>query len=264
MRRTGHQAAHEQAAKGRHPRSVIPKAPPRGHVCEIKAITGNLLRIKASDTLTLPASCQQAQRTAAGHPATWPRASPYSSPQQQNHIPSQRAYSSPHATQTIHQCVAQRSGDGDTGAGQARGDVKNGRRKARVMRRAAARIRHTSAGVARGNEDLINDEHKALNGRDPTPHPAVGTTEARTAEAGQPAHGAARAPASLASRSVRCGQRGPYFSYWASASPRPKKVGAHSPTKIPQRSARSIPADSVFADVAQERNDKPMDAIAAM
>lgn len=49
-----------------------------------------------------------------------------------------------------------------------------------------------------------------------------------------------------------------YFSYVFRALPSPKNVGAHCPTKIPQRSARSIPADSVFFDVHQETTDSPM------
>lgn len=45
------------------------------------------------------------------------------------------------------------------------------------------------------------------------------------------------------------------------ALPSAKNVGAHSPTKMPQRSARSVL--SVFFEVSQERNDRPIEAIPA-
>lgn len=53
------------------------------------------------------------------------------------------------------------------------------------------------------------------------------------------------------------------FSYIASATPRPKKVGAHSPTKIPHRSARAWSAPSAFRDAVQLAIVSPMLTIAA-
>jgi hypothetical protein len=48
------------------------------------------------------------------------------------------------------------------------------------------------------------------------------------------------------------------------AMPMAKNVGAHSPTKIPQRSARSRPADSNRLDAAHEATVKPIEAMPAV
>jgi hypothetical protein len=52
----------------------------------------------------------------------------------------------------------------------------------------------------------------------------------------------------------------PISSSMRMALPRAKNVGAHWPTKMPQRSARAMPFDSRLRDVHQDAIDRPMDA----